>query len=70
MVEHLLKKQDKKQCQLENQILKLEQHLEQDIVVTHQDLKQWLDIGLVKNGNLKTSTKKLGGARYLSYLIV
>ena len=48
------KKQDKKQCQLENQILNAEKHLEQDIAVAPQVQKQWLDIGLVKNGNLYT----------------
>ena len=52
MVELLLKRQDKKPCQLENQILKQEVHLGQDITAQIQDLKQWLDIGLVKNGNM------------------
>ena len=52
MVELLLKKQDKKQCQLENQTLKQEVHLGQDTIAQIQDLKQWLDIGLVKNGDM------------------
>ena len=37
---------------LENQILKQEVHLGQDITAQIPDLKQWLDIGLVKNGNM------------------
>ena len=52
MVELLLKKQDKKLCQLENQTLKQDQHLGQDIIAQTQDPKQWLDTGLVKNGNM------------------
>ena len=54
MVELLLKNQDKKQCQSENQILKQEKHLEQDIDVTIQDLKQWQDTGLVKSGKVNS----------------
>jgi hypothetical protein len=52
MVEQLLKKQDKKQCQLENLIQRLEVHLEQDITALALDQKQWQDIGLVKNGKI------------------
>ena len=52
MVELLLKKQDRKQCQLENQIQKQEQHLEQDTIALIQDLKQWQDTGLARSGKI------------------
>ena len=57
MVAHLLKKQDKKQCQLENPIPKQEQHLELDIIAPIQVLKQWQGIGLVKSGNIYNKIK-------------
>ena len=57
MVELLLKRQDKKPCQLENQILKQEVHLGQDTIAQTPDLKQWLDIGLVRNGNMYNKIK-------------
>ena len=60
--------QKEKPCVLENQILNEEKHLEQDTVVIIQDLKQWLDIGVVKNG--KTPIKIFGEAKNLSYLMV
>jgi hypothetical protein len=50
MVELLLKKQDKKQCQSENQIQKQDQHLEQDTIAPIPVLKLWQDIGLVRSG--------------------
>jgi len=57
MVEHLLKRQDKKQCQLDNQTQRLEKHLEQDIIVLIQDLKLWQDTGLVRSGNIYNRIK-------------
>jgi len=56
MVAHLLKKQDKKQCQLESQIQKQEKHLEQDIIATIQDLKQWQDTGLARSGKINPTS--------------
>ena len=56
MVAHLLKKQDKKQCQLESQIQKQEKHLEQDTIATIQDLKQWQDTGLARSGKINPTS--------------
>ena len=46
-------------------MLNVEKHLEQDIAVTTQDQRLWLDIGLVKNG--KTSIEKFGFVEFSFY---